>query len=69
MNIALSAEKNRSIDLGNRLASMEKELRSRLMCWEVSWQVREEKPILIFPLWTQESRMNMLIGKKVMFYY
>merc|ERR1711970_1221975 len=30
MNIALSAEKNRSLDLGNRLASMEKELRFKI---------------------------------------
>merc|ERR1712212_999930 len=30
MHIALSAEKNRSIDLGNRLASMEKELRFKI---------------------------------------
>jgi len=30
MNIALSAEENRSLDLGNRLASMEKELRFKI---------------------------------------
>merc|ERR1711970_1123507 len=30
MNIAFSAEKNRSLDLGNRLASMEKELRFKI---------------------------------------
>ena len=30
MNIALSAEQNRSLDLGNRLASMEKELRFKI---------------------------------------